>query len=436
VEDGRIVEAFRDDGRLAGTEAPEPRAAPSPGSVDAFVDRWRRGRKTVAHAVASACPLFDRTLGTETAARAGIDPDVDPDVDDAVLEALFEAAVGVRQELIDPSPRIYWDGEEPAIFSLIGLRHVVDHHVRDDRHYTEERFDTVDAAARIFVRRSLARRRFHELYDPVVKALVEAVDHYRTSLERMLDELSKESRADRYERWGHLLMAGSNDVPHGADEVELEDLFADGEPVTVPLDPALSAVENAEKYYDRARRTRRSREEAEKRLVDTERQADEAAQLLAALHDVDGLTEIRTFRKERAAELSRYMPDEESPEDRIPFRRFKLEGDYQVWVGRNARQNDDLTFHHAQKYDLWMHARGMPGSHTVLRLPNRDAQPDRRIVSQAASIAAYFSKARGSGLVPVMIAERKHVRKPSGAGPGAVAVEHEEVVIVEPRLPE
>ena len=120
---------------------------------------------------------------------------------------------------------------------------------------------------------------------------------------------------------------------------------------------------------------------------------------------------------------------------RLPFRRFVLDEGYEVWVGRNARQNDALTFDHARKYDLWMHARGVGGSHAVLRLPNRDARPGKPLLERAAAIAAYFSKAQGSSLVPVMMAPRKYVRKPKGAAPGAVVVEREEVLLVEPGLP-
>lgn len=427
VVDDRVEAAFRGGARAVASKPPEPRPAPSPSTLEAFEKRWHRDRKTVAHAISSACPLFDRMLGAEAASRAGIDPTGSPDVDAKALKSLYDAAIEVRRALVVPEPRIYWDGEDPAVFSIIALNHVHD--------LSEERFDTVDEAARIFVRRSLARRRFRELYDPVADALEEAVTHYRTSAERMLDEMARESRAEQYEKWGHLLMAGMSDVPPGAEEVELEDSFSDGTVLTVPLDPAMSVVENAQKYYDRARRTRRSREEAENRLVDTERRAEEAERLLEALRAVDELRAIRSFRKDHADELARFMPDEASPKDRLPFRRFELERGYEVWVGRNARQNDELTFHHAQKYDLWMHARGVAGSHAVLRLPNRNAEPDRRIVEKAASVAAYFSKARGSALVPVMVAERKYVRKPKGALPGVVAVEREDVVLVEPGLP-
>ena len=104
-------------------------------------------------------------------------------------------------------------------------------------------------------------------------------------------------------------------------------------------------------------------------------------------------------------------------------------------MGKNAKQNDALTFRYAQKHDLWMHARGTPGSHTVLRLPGRHSQPSPRVLERAASIAAYYSKAQGSALVPVMVTERKYVRKAKGAPPGAVVVEREEVLLVEPKLP-
>ncbi len=82
-----------------------------------------------------------------------------------------------------------------------------------------------------------------------------------------------------------------------------------------------------------------------------------------------------------------------------------------------------------------MHARGLPGAPAVLRLPNRDAQPPKAVVRRAAAVAAYYSKGRGSKLVPVMVTERKYVRSPSGSPPGAVRAEREEVLLVEPRLP-
>ena len=426
--EGMIREAFQDDGVWRGLPAPEAQPAPEVASFSDFETRWRTDRRTTEQAVASAFPLFDRLLAAEVLHRAGVTAAKPGACAESDRRAIFEAAVQVRAELQQPRPRIYWSERFADVFSLIRLGH------RQEQ--AAETFDAVDAAVRVSVRKSLGQQHFQAVYVPLEQMLASAATHYRESAARMLESLSGESRAGRYEHWAHLLMASASQAPAGAVEISLPDLFAAGEPVTIPLDPSLSAVENAEQFYERARRTRQSREHAERRLVETEQRAIEAEALLGRLREINTLTELETFRKAEAERLLRFGGGNARAETaQIPFRRFLLPGGYEVWVGKNAKQNDLLTFRYAQKYDLWMHARGAAGSHAVLRLPNRQAAPGKRLLEQAASIAAYFSKARGSGLVPVIVAERKFVRKPRGAAPGAVVVERESVLLVEPRLP-
>jgi predicted ribosome quality control (RQC) complex YloA/Tae2 family protein len=146
--------------------------------------------------------------------------------------------------------------------------------------------------------------------------------------------------------------------------------------------------------------------------------------------DIEGL---REFRKSHGEIFIGSQGNAESTSR--PFRRYSLGEGFEVWVGRNAKENDQLTFGHARKYDIWMHARGVAGSHTLLRPPGRSTKPGTAIIEAAASVAAYFSKARGSELVPVMYTERKYVRKPRGADGGKVILDREEVVIVRPALP-
>jgi len=424
--EGIIVEAFQADAASKGQPAPTPRPAPLVETFEAFEARWRTDRKKTVQAIASALPLFDRMLAAEVMHRAGLAEKAPGECTEPERRALFDAAVGLRRELEHPTPRIYWQGRFAEAFALAPL-----HHLAEVR---EERFETVDEAVQIFVRRTLAQQRLRTAYDPLEKALAKADAGLRRRTERMLEELAHESRADRYERWGHLLMASA--VPPHAAEVTLPDLFADNALVTIPLDPALRAVENAQRYYDKARRTRQARRHAETRLLEAEQQVAQAAGLLERLRRIESYAELTKFKKAEAEALAVFVSGSAGGPERLPFRRFALEGGYEVWVGRNAKQNDALTFRHARKYDLWMHARGVGGSHTVLRLPNRHAQPARHVLEQAAAIAAYYSKAQGSSLVPVMIAPRKYVRKPKGAAPGAVIVEREEVLLVEPRLPD
>ena len=426
--DGRIVEAFQRNDELAGTEAPTPYPAPMPETFEAFEERWPTDRNKTRQAVQSAVPLFGQTLARETLHRAGVETRDPGDCVQTERRAIFDAAMALCDALEGPRPVIYGHGQFPEAFSLLPLQH------RSEA--PAERFDTVDRGVASFVRRRLAEEHYHRLYDPLEDALESAVEHFRQSAERMRQELTSESRAERYERWGHLLMAQQDDVPSGAEEVDLPDLFADGSPVTIPLDPAKSAIENAEHYYRRARRTRRSREEARRRLSETRERADRAEALLDELRQVSTLDGIKTFRREKEDALVPFLDRGDTDVDRFPYRRFDLGNGFEVWVGRNARQNHELTFHASQKYDLWLHAREVPGAHTVLHLPNRDAQPGKRRIHAAAAIAAHFSKARGSDLVPVMVTERKYVTSPKGADPGVVRVSREDVVMVEPGLPE
>ena len=426
--DDTIAAAFQRHDELTGTAVPEPYPAPMPETFGAFEERWTTNRNKTRQAVQSAVSLFGADLARETMHRAGVATEAPEDCSEEERRALFDASMALRDALGDPDPVIYGAGQFPDAFSLIPLRHRADE--------PAERPDTVDAAVSDFVRRTLAEQHFHRLYDPLEEALESAAEHERRSAERMVEELQSESRAGRYERWGHLLMAQQDQVPDGAEEVELPDLFEDGASVTIPVDPAKSPVENAEHYYDRARSTRRSREEAEARLDETLGRAGRAEALLEALRAVDTLDGIKQFRAEQEDELAPFVDRDDADMDTFPYRRFDLGGGFEVWVGKNARQNHELTFHASQPYDFWLHARGVPGAHTVLHRPNRDAEPGQHRRYVAAAIAAHYSKATGSDVAPVMVTQRKYVTSPKGADPGVVRVEREDVLMVEPGLPD
>lgn len=105
-------------------------------------------------------------------------------------------------------------------------------------------------------------------------------------------------------------------------------------------------------------------------------------------------------------------------------------------MGRNAAQNDELTHRVARPRDLWFHARGAQGSHTVLRISSGKGEPTKSVIAAAAAIAAFHSKARNSKLVPVAYTERRFVRRPRGAPPGTASIQREVVIFVEPGIPD
>jgi predicted ribosome quality control (RQC) complex YloA/Tae2 family protein len=121
-------------------------------------------------------------------------------------------------------------------------------------------------------------------------------------------------------------------------------------------------------------------------------------------------------------------------EPRLPYREFVL-GKERLWVGRSSRDNDELTLRFAKPQDIFFHVHGSPGSHVILKRDSKDQAIDKDVLTQAAQVAAYFSKAKHAGLVPVVYAEARFVRKPRKAPAGTVSVEREKTIMVRPIPP-
>ena len=125
-----------------------------------------------------------------------------------------------------------------------------------------------------------------------------------------------------------------------------------------------------------------------------------------------------------------------SSDETSRFRKFTINEKYEVWVGKDSISNDLLTTKYASQNDLWFHVRGASGSHTVLKVPGKKEDIGKEIIFKAASIAAYYSKARNSNSVPVAYCEKKYVKKKKGFKAGSVVMEREKVIFVKPSLPE
>ncbi len=410
LESGGSTQSFR------GNELspPDLRPATEKISADDIRDALSRGRS-----LNSALPLFPKPLVQEVWHRAH------GSQDPAELAGVIRE---MESELQAPTPYIYWDEDRKPLFSLIELRHM-------DQTGDAESMNSVDEGVRICARRKLALSRFSGQYEPLIRMLKKRLQQAERSLERVESELSKPSRADRHEHHGHLLMAHLHSVSQGAAEVELDDILEDGQVVQIQLDTRLSPIENAQAFYEKAKRSRQARITSKERLQGLRKTVENMRSLNEEALGLDSIDGVKAFRGRNESQIKAMMSAQIDP-DSFPYRRYVLDEGYEVWVGRNARQNDQLTLKDARKYDLWLHARGVAGSHTVLRLRGRTDKPAKYIVEQAASIAAWHSKARSSSLAPVIVAEKKYVRKPRKSLPGTVVVDREEVVIVEPRLPD
>jgi predicted ribosome quality control (RQC) complex YloA/Tae2 family protein len=248
-------------------------------------------------------------------------------------------------------------------------------------------------------------------------------------LERTAQALNEDARKARTpEQLRHqadLLMSHPSSASAGQAEVALTDW--DGTPVSITLDAKLTILENAQALYSKARRAAAAAEEREQRRPEI------LARIQQLQQQLQQLDMLPTDAPDNSpANQGRQQQPAEAP----PYRTFELPEGYMVYVGRNSANNDQLTMRFAKQNDYWLHVRGQSGSHAVLRAPSGAApKPPKRILEQAAAIAAYYSSARNASWTPVVYTLRKHVRKPKGAAVGAVVLDREEVIMVKPGLP-
>ncbi|MDP2478904.1 MAG: NFACT family protein [Candidatus Palauibacterales bacterium] len=260
--------------------------------------------------------------------------------------------------------------------------------------------------------------------EAALRAAAERTERRAAALERELEEGPDPAllRED-----ANLVLARLTEIPRGAARVTLEG-FA-GDPREIELDPALSAAENADRLYELAAR----RERAAERLPGVlDRVRGRLAELRAGLETLAGSSPSEALWELAGGRPGRPGRRGAADASRLPYRRYLSSGGLEIRVGRGARHNDELTFHHSHTEDIWLHARQVPGAHVILRWGRRDANPPRRDLLEAAVAAAVHSEARHSGTVGVDWTRRKYVRSPRKAPPGVVVPERVQTVFVEP----
>ncbi|MBO8128854.1 MAG: NFACT family protein [Peptococcaceae bacterium] len=268
------------------------------------------------------------------------------------------------------------------------------------------------------------------------KAVLEKVKRERKRIEKRLANCRKDmhdmSKASEYRRKGELLMANLYRVSKGMKQVILDDFYS-GERLAVDLDPSLSPSQNAQRYFKKYQKLKTA---ADRAAAAEEKLSNDLAYLEGvetSLEMAESLTDITEIHEELASEgyLKQVSPNPKKRHQEHPRPLYFQSSDgYDIFVGRNNRQNDYVTFRVAKGEDLWLHARDIPGAHVIIK---SSGQVPQRTIEEAASLAAYYSRARNSDKVPVDYTLRKYVRKPRGAKPGFVIYSEEKNLLVKPR---
>ncbi|MFM6309538.1 MAG: NFACT family protein [Dolichospermum sp.] len=288
----------------------------------------------------------------------------------------------------------------------------------------------------------LNQQLFVQLRHQLIQKLTHILAKLRIKAQSFSDRLQQSDQAEEYRQKADLLMANLHQWQLGMQNIILPD-FETERPILIALLPDKNAVQNAQKLYKQHQKLKRARGAVEPLLFAVQTEIDYLEQVEAAISQIDeyknsedlqALEEIRDeLIDQKYLEDLEYRSRSSNETPGTNFHRYRSPGGFEVLIGRNNVQNDQLTFRVAGDYDLWFHAQEIPGSHVLLRLePGTIAE--EADLQFTANLAAYFSRARQSDQVPVVYTQPKHVYKPKGTKPGLVVYKHETIIWGKPQV--
>ena len=368
---------------------------------------------------------FNRTLTREIIHRARL---TDSSLENVTVDhchAICEAITQVESFFAQPEKGLLYAIDGPAEVYPFRLSSVTQE---------PEKFKTFSLAVLESTQRKQIASEVRDDKREMVDAVHRAAKRLAGRIIKLEADISNARDFEMYRQYGDLLKINFDKIRRGMKELKVENVFHDSQDViAIPLDSALSPNDNVESYYQRHRKGREGLEILERRH---EVSLDELARLktISASLEKDYASASEQFAEEILSLLPRDAP-RSLPQERLPYKPYQLSTGVTIFVGRDGSDNDRTTFEFAKPFELWFHTQQCPGSHVVMKFPNKQFQPSRREIEETAAVAAWFSKARNDTLVPVCYAERRHIRKPRKAKPGLVSVEKEKSVMVVPRKP-
>ena len=320
------------------------------------------------------------------------------------------------------SPSLY-EVAEKEYFTPINYRFF------DSNTQQKKMYPTLSALLDAFYQEKAEKDRAKQQGGELIRKIENELKRNKNKLKKREQTLKDSENAEDYRRDGELLTTFMAQVPRGANEVTLPNYYEEDRPITIKLDPALTPNQNAQKYFHRYQKLKNAVKLIGKQIEEAKNEIDYLESVLSQL-EIAGPMDIEVIKEELTAEG--YLKKKSSKKQKRkkpsqPDQYLSTDGTL-ILVGKNNLQNDLLSLKTAKKTDYWLHAKNIPGSHVIIK----SDQPSDETITEAAELAAYFSKYRHSAQVPVDLVQVKHLRKPNGAKPGYVIYENQKTIIVTP----
>ncbi len=311
----------------------------------------------------------------------------------------------------------------------------------DGANYTLEKADDTNQ----LLDRFFAQKEQGNLLEGRKRELLKIIATHIARVEKKLQiqkaDLTNAYAGELYKEKGELITAYIYRIEKGMTEITLPSFYRENEEVIIALQPDLSPAENSRYYFKKYNKAKISQQQLAQQVTQNQSELDYLTSVYTLLEQCETLAEIAAVKEELQqegylkAKFIKGKPQNKKQTDILPPRAFTSPDGYEVLVGRNNKQNDQLTLKIARKDDIWLHTKDIPGSHVIIRNPEHVAETPESTLYFAANLAGFYSKARSSSQVPVDYTPVQYVKKPSGAKPGKVIFTNQKTIYITPETP-
>lgn len=331
----------------------------------------------------------------------------------------------IRQENF--SPNIIYRQEEPVEFSALPMT------CYEGDGYEAVSFESISYLLESYYASKNTITRIRQKSVDLRKIVQTALERNYKKFDLQEKQLKDTEKKDKYKVYGELLNTYGYELSGGEKKFTCLNYYTNEE-ITIPLDDQLSAKENAQKFFDKYNKLKRTFEAVTEQIKETRQEIDHLGSVSAALDIAlkeEDLVQIKEELMEYGYVKHRRAGDKKPKVTSKPFHYISSDG-FHIYVGKNNYQNEELTFKVATGNDWWFHAKGIPGSHVIVKSEGKDL-PDR-VYEEAGALAAYYSKGRDGDKVEVDYIQKKQIKKVTGAAPGFVIYHTNYSMVAEPKL--
>lgn len=424
-EDGKIIDSIKHipaqvssvrevlPGRMYFIPETQEKYNPLETSQEEFLDKVFAKPQNLAKSIYTTYTGISPSIASELSYRAGLEGDrpaaaLSPEEQLHLYHHFSWLMDDVREGRF--TPNIIKNGKEPIEFAAVPLTQY------DDMNVTK--YDDISQVLETYYADKDKYTRIRQKSVDLRKVVSTVLERSRKKYDLQLKQLKDTDKRDKYKVYGELINTYGYGLAEGAKSLTALNYYTNEE-ITIPLDVQLTPLENAQKYFDRYNKLKRTYEALTELIEETRAEIEHLESISTSL-DIAVSEEDLTQIKEELTQFGYIKKKHTGKKEKIkskPFHYLSSDG-FHIYIGKNNFQNDELTFKFASGSDWWFHAKGIPGSHVVVKT-NGEELPDRAF-EEAGRLAAYYSKGRENDKVEIDYLEKKNVKKPNGSKPGFV----------------